>query len=271
MAKTALVTGASSGIGRDAALRLLACGFTVYAAARRTERMSDLAERGAHVVRLDVTDSGSIKECVETVLSAEGGIDVLVNNAGYGAFGALENVSDDEARRQFDVNVFGMAAVCRAVLPSMRAKHSGRIIITSSMGAFFSEPCGGWYHATKYAVEALGDALRMEVAEFGIKVILVEPGAIASEWSGIALANLRNTSEGTPYACAASNQAAFLEKIYAHASSADVIGRAILHAATARRPRLRYHTGYMSHSFVWCARLLPARWFDKMVQVLMQK
>lgn len=270
MKQVALITGASSGIGRDAALRLLERGFTVYAAARRVERMSDIAARGGHTLSLDVTDNDSVRQCIEEVVSAEGQLDVLVNNAGYGEFGAVENISDSQARRQFDVNVFGMAAVIRAVLPQMRKQHSGRIIITSSMGGLFSEPCGGWYHATKYAVEALGDSLRMEVSAFGIKVSLVEPGAIASEWSGIALDNLRTTSLGTPYEKSAARQAAFLEKVYSGASSPEVIGRAIEHAATAHCPRTRYLRGHLSHLLVWSARLLPTRCFDRVVKFLMQ-
>jgi NAD(P)-dependent dehydrogenase (short-subunit alcohol dehydrogenase family) len=156
----ALVTGASSGIGKATALRLAALGFTVYAAARRVERMSDMADHGIHVESLDVTDDGSMVKVVDKIVSEHGRIDILVNNAGYGSYGAVEDVPIAEARRQFDVNVFGLARLTQLVLPHMRAQRDGYIVNISSMGGKIWEPLGGWYHAAKFAVEGLSDCLR---------------------------------------------------------------------------------------------------------------
>ena len=162
MAKTVLITGASSGIGEETVKALLAVGHTVYAGARRVERMKGLAEAGAHLLSLDVTDDTSMTAAVQTVLREAGRIDVLINNAGYGSYGALEDVPPEEARRQFDVNLFGLARLTQLVLPAMRAQHSGRIVNVSSIAGKFGEAFGGWYHATKFAVEGLSDSLRME-------------------------------------------------------------------------------------------------------------
>ncbi len=198
--KTALITGASSGIGEATALQLAELGFTVYAAARRVDRMSDLAERGVRTRPVDVTDDASMVALVETMIADTGRIDVLVNNAGYGMYGALEDVPIEEARRQFEVNVFGFARLTQLVLPQMRAQRDGYIVNISSMGGKIWEPLGSWYHASKFAVEGISDSLRVEVAEFGVKVVIIEPGTIRSEWSGIAADNLEATSANTPYA-----------------------------------------------------------------------
>src|SRR5215207_11623280 len=178
----ALITGASSGIGEATAVELLRRGFTVYGAARRVDRMAALADRGVHVIEMDVTDDASMTSGVERVIREQGRIDVLVNNAGYGSYGALEDVPLDEARRQFEVNVFGLARLTQLVLPHMRAQRDGYIVNISSMGGKIWEPLGSWYHASKFAVEGLSDSLRVEVAEFGIKVVIIEPGTIRSEW-----------------------------------------------------------------------------------------
>src|SRR3954470_17639690 len=184
-ARVALVTGASSGIGAAAARRLHADGFTVYAVARRVERMKDLTDLGIRVEPVDVTDDASMTALVGTILAEAGRIDVLVNNAGYGSYGALEDVPIDEARRQFEVNVFGLARLTQLVLPQMRSRRSGRIVNISSMGGRIYEPLGSWYHATKFAVEGLSDSLRMELAPFGIQVVVIQPGAIRTEWAAI--------------------------------------------------------------------------------------
>ena len=181
MKKVILLTGASSGIGRDAALMLAAQGHRVYAAARRMELMEPLREKGIVPIRMDVTDSQSMADGVKAVIDAEGRIDVLVNNAGYGYFGAIETVSDEEARRQIEVNVFGLAALCRLVIPHMRRQGAGLIVNTSSIAGMIVLPFGGWYHVSKYSVEALSDALRMELKPFGIDVSMIEPGGIRTD------------------------------------------------------------------------------------------
>ncbi len=186
MSKVALVTGASSGIGEETANFLISAGYTVYAGARRVDRMKPLADRGARLLKLDVTDDESMVAAAETVLRETGRVNVLVNNAGYGSFGALEDVPIDEARRQLDVNIFGLARMAQLVLPTMRGQRSGKIVNIASVGGKIGEPFGSWYHATKFAVEGLSDALRMELRQFGIDVIIIEPGAIRSEWNKIA-------------------------------------------------------------------------------------
>jgi NAD(P)-dependent dehydrogenase (short-subunit alcohol dehydrogenase family) len=184
MNKVAFVTGASAGIGEATARALLAAGYTVFAGARRLDRMAGLAALGATLLKLDLTDDASSVAAVEAIKSGAGRLDVLVNNAGYGSYGALEDVPLDEARRQFDVNVFGLARLCQLVLPTMRAQKSGKIVNVTSIGGKIWEPLGSWYHATKYAVEGLSDCLRVEVGRFGVDVIVIEPGAIRTEWAG---------------------------------------------------------------------------------------
>ena len=167
---TALVTGASSGIGEETARELQKRGFTVYAAARRVERMAGLKADGINVLKMDVTDEKSVKAGIAKILKETGRVDVLINNAGYGSYGSVEDVPIAEAKYQFDVNVFGLALVTQLVLPHMREKRSGRIINISSIGGRIYEPLGGWYHATKFAVEGLSDSMRVELKPFGIKV-----------------------------------------------------------------------------------------------------
>lgn len=236
--RVALVTGASSGIGAAAAERFLAEGFETYVAARRTDRMADLGAKGAHVIALDLTDDVSMKACVEQILSEQGRIDVLVNNAGYGSFGAVEDVPIDEGRRQFEVNLFGLARMTQLVLPAMREQGSGRILNVSSIGGRFYEPFGAWYHATKYAVEGLSNSLRIELAPFGVKVVLIAPAAIRSEWAEIAGESLLERSGSTAYGEHAKRAEKMMMRAYAPAMSvgADVVGRAIVKAATRKRP-----------------------------------
>jgi NAD(P)-dependent dehydrogenase (short-subunit alcohol dehydrogenase family) len=181
----AIVTGASAGIGFEAARKLAGNGFTVYAGARRVDRMEPLKPLGIIVLPLDVTDDASMRAAVGRILAEQGRIDVLVNNAGYGSFGALEEVEPSEGRRQFDVNVFGLARMAQLVLPAMRAAGRERIINVSSIGGKFYEPLGTWYHATKFAVEGMSDALRLELGPHGIMVSIIEPASTQTEWGGI--------------------------------------------------------------------------------------
>lgn len=265
----ALVTGASSGIGKATALRLAVLGFTVYAAARRVERMSDLADHGIHVEPLDVTDDGSMVTVVDKIVSEQGRIDVLVNNAGYGSYGAVEDVPITEARRQFDVNVFGLARLTQLVLPHMRAQRDGYIVNISSMGGKIWEPLGGWYHAAKFAVEGLSDCLRAEVAEFGIKVVVVEPGSITSEWATISADNLEAISTDTPYRDQAKLIAQGLRKSDTSflASEPEVVAEAIGAAVQRAKPRTRYPVGGGARIFLFAQRVLTDRGFDRFIRL----
>ena len=217
--RVALVTGASSGIGEATARRLAQRGYTTYAAARRISRMDSLRDQGIHTVPVDVTDDTSLVALVEQVIVESGRIDVLVNNAGYGSYGALEDVPIAEARRQFDVNIFGMGRLIQLVLPHMRAQHDGYIVNVSSVGGKMWEPMGSWYHATKFAVEGLSDSLRAEVAAFGIKVIVIEPGAIRTEWSAISADRLDAISASAAYRYQAALVSGMLRTGYSRTAS----------------------------------------------------
>jgi NAD(P)-dependent dehydrogenase (short-subunit alcohol dehydrogenase family) len=269
MAKpVAIVTGASSGIGESISRTLRENGFEVYAAARRLELMAQLADAGAHVVPVDVTDDASMTALVGRVVAETGRVDVLVNNAGYGSYGALEDVPMEEARHQFEVNVFGLARLTQLVLPHMRRHRSGRIINISSVGGKIHEPLGGWYHATKFAVEGLSASLRMELAPFGIHVVVVEPGAIRTEWAGIAADHVRQSSAGGPYAGQARQVGAVLDAGSgpgARGSDPQVVADAVLKGATARRPRTRYVVGLGARPILAARRVLTDRGFDRLM------
>ena len=267
MSKTALVTGASSGIGEETARTLHKLGYTVYAAARRTDRLKQLTNVGIHALTMDVTDDESMTNGIEKIIAETGRIDVLVNNAGYGSYGAIEDVTLDEARRQFEVNVFGLGRLTQLVLPHMRAQRSGTIINISSIGGRLTTPLGGWYHATKYAVEALSDALRMETAPFGIDVVVIEPGGIRTEWSGIAADHLEETAEGSAYASQIKAVANSMrsESTNKRQSPPSVIADTVEKIVTARKPRTRYVVGFAAKPLVTLRRLLPDRAFDRII------
>lgn len=265
-ARVAIVTGASSGIGAATATRLAELGYVVYAAARRVDRMAALEASGIRILPMDVTDDASMTDGIERVIDEQGRIDVLVNNAGYGSYGAFEEVDLHEARRQFDVNVFGLARLTQLVLPSMRARRSGTIVNVSSMGGKITTPLGAWYHASKFAVEGLSDATRLELAPFGIRVVVIEPGAIATEWSGIALDSAVTTSGDGPYRPLVAALTSTLGSAGDRASSPSVIADAIAHAVTARRPRTRYVVGSAARPALAARRVLSDRAFDAVLR-----
>ena len=266
--KVILITGASSGIGFDAAQALASRGHKVYAAARRVERMEGLKALGIEVVKMDVTDERSMMEGVKYVLEKEGRVDVLVNNAGYGFFGAIETVSMEEARRQMEVNVFGLARLCQLVLPAMREQGYGRIINTSSIAGRSVFYFGGWYHVSKYSVEAFSDALRMEMKPFGIDVSMIEPGAIKTDWGLIAADHLRDSSKGTPYEGDAARWSGTMRHFYESKllSRPSVITRQVIRAVESRHPKARYRKGRLSGTTVFFHWLLPARWWDALMR-----
>ena len=268
--KVILLTGASSGIGYDTAVALAQQGHKVYAAARRVERMEPLRQYGIVPLKMDVTDEASMQEGVKTLLDAEGRIDVLINNAGYGYFGAVENVPMDDARNQLEVNVFGLARLCQLVLPTMRAQHSGRIINTASVAGRSVFYYGGWYHVSKYAVESLSDAMRMELKPFGIDVVIIEPGAIKTNWGIIAADHLIESSRGTAYEQTGTMMANNLRNMYLSNTISDpaVVRKAIVRAVNARRPCTRYRIGRMANAIVFFHWLLPTRWWDAFLRLM---
>ena len=264
-----LVTGCSSGIGRATAERLAQSGWTVYASARRLESMTGLEEAGCRLLRLDVTDERSMQAAVDEIERAEGAVGVLVNNAGYSLSGAVESVTLEDARRQFETNVFGLVRLTQLVLPAMRRQGWGRIVNVSSMGGRLTFPGGGWYHATKHAVEALSDALRFEVQGFGIDVVVIEPGLIRTDFAETAVGSIPVGEE--PYgrfnaAVGAATGGAY-EGFYGRrlGGGPDTVARTIDRALSANRPRTRYRVTPSAKLFLTLRRLLPDRGWDALV------
>ncbi|AFT81022.1 short chain dehydrogenase [Leuconostoc carnosum JB16] len=268
--KVVLLTGASSGIGYQTAVLLASLDYKVYGAARRVEKMAPLAALGITPIKLDVTDEESSKQAIQEIINQEGRIDVLINNAGYGSYGAIENVALDEAKHQFDTNLFGVARLVQLVMPYMREQHAGKIINISSMAGRVTTYMGAWYHATKYALEAFSDALCMEVKPFGVDVVLVEPGGIKTEWGIIAADHLKQSSQGTVYSEHALAAADRMHKLYNSDKLTDpsVIAGTIVKAVESSRPRARYLVGYGAKFSVFLHTILPAKFFDKLVQKL---
>ena len=271
--KIILITGASSGMGYETARILAEQGHRVYGAARRVQKIEELASYGVQALPLDITDEASIIACVKTIIDREGRIDVLINNAGYGYFGAIEDVPMSDAKHQFEVNIFGLARMTQEVLPYMRKQHSGRIVNLASVAGHVTLAFGAWYNATKYALEAFSDALRMEVKPFGIDVVIIEPGAIRTNWGIIAADHLRDSSVGGAYEKTASRMAEGLRKMYLSKIPTDpkVISRKIARAAVCRCPKTRYRTGRGAKLMVLLHTLLPARWWDALVVTSMSK
>lgn len=268
MKKVILLTGASSGIGYQTAESLAKEGHIVYGAARSVEKMENLKKFGVKPIYLDVTDEKSIEDAVNTIIKNESRIDVLINNAGYGSYGAVEDVEISEAKAQFEVNLFGVARLVQLVLPYMRKQKSGRIINVSSMGGRLTTYFGAWYHATKYALEAFSDALRMEVSDFGIDVSIIEPGGIKTNWGNIAADKLANSAKGGAYEQTALKTAEGMKKQYSGnmLSNPIVITRAISKAVNSRRPKTRYLIGFMAKPLVFLHTILPDRIFDKIMK-----
>jgi NADP-dependent 3-hydroxy acid dehydrogenase YdfG len=270
-----LITGCSSGIGRAAAIALHEAGLRVYATARRLDTLAELAGRGITTLALDVTDETSMTEAVAAVQADAGAVGVLLNNAGYGLYGPVEQLPMAEIRRQFETNFFGLVRLTQLVLPGMRDRRRGRILNVSSMGGRATLPGGAFYHASKYAVEAFSDALRMEVAQFGIEVVLIEPGPVKTPWNEVAASSMSaaTDSAGTdPYeayksAVGASFVTAQTGLVGRMASTADDVAKVITTAVTARRPHARYLINPVAHSIVTMNRLLPARAYDAVLRL----
>lgn len=235
-----LITGASSGIGKACSLLFLNKGYKVYASAPNIDSMNDLKSKGAITIKLDVADSINCRQVVDLIMAKSGSIDILVNNAGYGLYGAVEDVPISEAKHQFEVNLFGLMELTQLVLPEMRKNKNGRIINISSILGLFTLPMGGWYHASKYALEGISDSLRQEVHSFGIKVILINPGAIESNWSRTALKNAKEHSSQSEYRFLTSKLNSWIKKSTQIQSKPEKVARIIVKASEAKRPKARY-------------------------------
>ena len=272
MSKVILITGASSGIGREAAILLGEQGHTTYAGARRVERMADLADlTGGSVtaVEMDVSKAGDNERVVSRIIEDEGRIDVLINNAGFGLYGPIEDISIDDARYQFEVNLFGLAQLTQLVLPHMRAQGSGRIVNVSSMVGKVFLPLGAWYVATKHALEGWSDCLRIETAPFGIQVVLIEPGAIKTEFGDIVGTQLRKCYDDTAYRAQVEPFLRMMDdtSVRDRRSEAGVPARVYVEAATTSRPRRRYVKGALGRPAM-CIR----KWFgDGVYEFLLRR
>lgn len=276
--KTILITGATAGIGRHAALELVRRGHHVIASGRREAALKllekeagSLTKNGGRldILTLDVTDNASVAAAAAEVdaLTDSRGVDVLVNNAGYGQMGPVEEVSDAELRRQYDTNVFGLMAVTRAFLPRMRARGDGRIVNVGSIGGRYTFPLMGAYNSTKYAVESLSDALRNELAPFGIDVSIIEPGPIATEFNDRAMDTIDASAYvGSAYAPIVAKAERFRKQFEASAAGPEVTTRAIVHASLSRRPRVRYVVPRMAAFMLAVLSFLPTRLIDLVMQ-----
>jgi NADP-dependent 3-hydroxy acid dehydrogenase YdfG len=270
--KAALITGCSSGIGHATAIRLVNEGWKVYATARRSEAIADLAEQGCETLALDVTDEASMSAAVAAVTEREGAVGVLVNNAGYSQSGAVESVALDQVRRQFETNVFGLIRMCQLVLPGMRDQGYGKIVNIGSMGGKLTFPGGGFYHATKYSVEALSDALRFEVRGFGVDVILIEPGLIVTKFGEVAAASVQDEQHATgPYDAFNRKVANLTENTYKGPMSKlgagpEAVAKTIAGALKSGRPRARYPVTASAHLLINQRRFVPDRLWDLMMR-----
>ncbi|MCL1632788.1 SDR family NAD(P)-dependent oxidoreductase [Sporolactobacillus sp. CPB3-1] len=258
--RVVLITGASSGMGYASAKYFNEHGWIVYAGARRTERMKDLQDLGVRVHRLDVTDHESNQRFVEAAINKQGRIDVLINNAGYGEYGPLEEISLENARYQFDVNVFAASELAQLVLPLMRKQRFGRVINVTSVGENVFMPLGGWYHATKAALGMWSDVLDMEIRPFGLRSIVIQPGGTQSEWGKIAMQNAeKNLKTDSPYRKLVLTITKAFSSLKISATSED-LAKIFYKAATDAKPSRRYYHSLADRMMVRIAKNHPSLW-----------
>ena len=267
--KTVLITGCSTGIGRATAERLARSGHTVYATARRLESLEGLERSGCKPLTLDVTDESSMAEAVRTVQEAEGGIDALVNNAGYSQNGAVESIPLESIRAQFETNVFGLIRMSQLVLPGMREQRSGRIVNIGSMGGRFTFPGGGIYHATKHAVEAISDAMRFESSGFGVQVVLLEPGLIKTEFGSTSVDSIAAADDGVyadfNKAVGEATAGAYDGLLGKLGGGPEAVAKVVEKAITAKSPRARYTVTPSARVFITQRALMPDAVWDRVV------
>ena len=271
--KAVLITGCSTGIGRATAQHLAGKGWTVYATARRAESIAELESSGCRTLALDVTDEAAMQAAVAAVEGEHGAVGVLVNNAGYSQSGAVESVPMEDVRRQFETNVFGLVRLTQLVLPGMRAQHWGKVVNISSMGANFVFPGGGVYHATKYAVDALSDALRFEVKGFGVDVMIIQPGLIKTEFGNAAVGAMEDVEQdGGPYGSFNAAVGEATKGVYESGplgklgGGPEAVAKAIERAITARRPKPRYRVTPSAHLLIRQRSLMTDRMWDAMMR-----
>jgi len=267
--RAVLITGCSSGIGAATARHLAQLGWTVYATARRPETLADLEAAGCRALALDVTDEASMQAAVAAVEGEHGAVGVLVNNAGYSQMGAIETVPLEQVRAQFETNVFGLVRMCQLVLPGMREQGWGKIVNLSSMGGRFTFPGAGHYHATKYAIEAISDALRFEVRGFGIDVILIEPGIILTGFGEHARPGAAgdgpyaefDAAVGTAYV--ETYEKGLLRRL---GGPPEAVAKRIAKAIAATRPRARYTVTASAKALIAQKAVLPDAGWDAVMR-----
>ena len=273
MKKVILITGASSGIGKDTALSLIKEGHIVYGAARRLEMMQDIIQAGGHAIKMDILKDRNIDDVVNQIINEQNRIDILINNAGYGLWGAVETISIDEAKRQFDVNIFGLAYLTKKIIPFMREQKSGKIINMSSMGGKVYTPFGAWYHATKYALEGWSDCLRIELKGFGIDVILIEPGVIKTEFQDVMMDSTVERSIGTPYEKKLKALEKATQEMYARGigSPPSTITKLIIKAINSHNPKRRYVGGLFAKPMLFIKKWFGDKIYEKAIMSQIKK
>ena len=265
MSKVILITGASSGMGKETALKLIKEGHKVYPVARRIENMKDLEQLGAFPIQMDITKESDIQNVLDSIIEKEGIIDVLWNNAGYAVYGSVEETPIAEARRQFEVNLFGLASLTQKVIPYMRKSNKGLIINTSSVGGRIYAPLGCWYHASKHALEGWSDCLRLELKPFNIDVVVLQPGAIATELGEVGRKPLIAISGNGPYKKITNDIVQLTEKFETSSSPSSVIAESINKIINTEKPKTRYKVGKLSSTSIFLRNYMGDNLFDKIV------
>lgn len=267
-----IITGASSGIGKTTALQLLKEGYKVYGLARRINFMQEIIHQGGNAISVDITDTSQIQTAIQQIYSKEGRVDILINNAGFAVFGSVEDVHLEDARKQFEVNLFGLATITKEVLPIMRLQNKGKIINISSIAGKIHTPLGAWYHASKFALEGWSDSLRLELRAFNIDVVIVEPGIIQTEFDQVMETPLLERSKNGAYASLAkkvvdSSRGFYSEK---RSSPPTVISEVLTHIVKSKRPKTRYVAGKWATAMLLLRKILTDKQFDRLLLLLLK-
>lgn len=265
--KVAIVTGASSGIGKAGVKKLLDEGYIVYGLARNLDNMKDIEAMGAKIKKLDISNLREVEVCVKEIIEAEGRIDILFNNAGFGLYGSVEEVSIDDALYQFQVNLFGLAKVTQLIIPQMRAQGFGKIINTSSMVGKVYFPLGAWYIASKHALEGWSDCLRLELKPFGIHVVLIQPGIIQTEFGAVMTGPMIKASGQGAYSELTQKMAKITKNSYSKktGSSPDLIASMLIEAVKSKNPKTRYTGGELAKPMIFIRKWFGDKIYDKLI------
>lgn len=271
--KVILITGASSGMGKNTAMQLIKEGHVVYGAARRVDNMLDIVKAGGNAIQMDITNESEVAATVQKVIKEKGTIDVLINNAGYGSYGSVEETSIEDAKKQFEVNIFGLARITQMVIPYMRNQKSGKIINLSSMGGKIYTPLGAWYHATKHALEGWSDCLRIELQQFNIQVVIIEPGVIETEFSNVLLDPMLKRSGNGPYSKLANGMAMITKESSEKkgaSSPPSVITNLISKAIKTEKPKTRYVAGSLAKPLIFIRKYFGDRIYDMAIMSMIK-